>query len=213
MQNSKQIDRLFNFITKLSNITKVIISLGNHDVTDKKGNYMYPSIMISVLKYMNNVILLDNEIYEDDNVRFIGYTQNKGTKYQENKSEETVINELNDLIKNIDSNKYNILLSHNPLYVSNKKVYENINKYNMINLILSGHTHNGMLPNFIKTNRLLVTPGKKIFYKEGRGHYKRGNTDIVVNGAVIKLSKTAGFLHLFNFLFTTNIDCIIINKK
>ena len=70
-----------------------------------------------------------------------------------------------------------------------------------------------MIPNFIKTNNLLITPGKKWFHKDGRGHYKKNDTDIVVTGGIIKLSKTAKFLHSFNFLFTMNMDYIIINNN
>ena len=206
----KNISYLYNFIIDLSKIAKVIISLGNHDLMTKYGSYIYPNDIVNIFRSIPNVYFLDNEIIKLDDINFIGYTESFDID-REKGNEETVINEVNTLINNID-NEYNILLSHNPLYLKEEKVYKNINNFNKINLVLSGHTHNGMLPNFLKTNSVLITPMKRWLKKYGRGHFIKNNTHFVITGGVVKLSKTAHALHLFNPLFAINIDSINIKK-
>lgn len=214
MQYDNEVKYLYQFINDLSNITKVIISIGNHDITLKPENkYLYPDLMINTFKKIPNVIVLDNEKYIENNVCFIGYTQSYNTISEEKGHEMEVAKEVSLLTNNINESNYNILLSHNPLYVTQKEVYSNIVNFNKINLILSGHTHNGMLPNFLKTNNVFITPCKRFFKKNARGHFKEENVDVVVTGGIIKLSKTARLLHLFNFLFAMNLDYIIVSNN
>lgn len=208
--NEANMNYLYNFIMYLGLISKVIISLGNHDLETKYGSFKYPIEMINEIKKIPNVYLLDNETITFNNITFIGYTETFNID-REKGCEDIVINEVNNLLNNITDN-YNILLSHNPLYLNKEEVYNKIDNFNKINLILSGHTHNGMLPNFIKTNTLLITPMKRWFKKYGRGHFIKNNTHFVVTGGVVKLSKMAYALHLFNPLFAINIDNIIIKK-
>ena len=115
--------------------------------------------------------------------------------------------------KDIDDKNYNILLSHNPLYVSKEKVYKNVKGYSKLNLILSGHTHNGLLPTFIKTNTVFISPNKRFFVPRARGSFKNDKVDIVITGGVVKLSYVSGIFRFFNFLFPINIDYINIDKR
>ena len=216
IEDINEIDKLYEFISTLSKIAKVIISLGNHDYTsikNKDKEYKYPKKFIKNIKKIDNVILLDNEIYVDGDIRFIGYTESFEAYYNERCNGNIVINELNDLLKDIDNKKYNILLSHNPLHLTLDSVYNNIKNYKKLDLILSGHTHNGMIPNFIKTNNMLITPSKKWFKKDGRGHMVKGMVDIIVTGGITKLSERAGVFHLFNFIYKSNIDYIKVGGK
>ena len=201
---------LYAFIKELGNISKVIISLGNHDITTYKNKYLYPYLFLENLKHMKNVIVLDNDSYVDKKIRFIGYTQSYDTLDDENKYNIDISKEVSKLTSNLD-NKYNIILSHNPLYISKEEVFNNIVNNDKINLILSGHTHNGMLPNFIKTNNLLITPNKKFFYKNGRGYLKVGKCKVIISGGITKLSRKASVLRYFNFLYQMNIEYINIS--
>ena len=213
----KDIDKLYNFIRELGEISKVIISLGNHEVMlikkRRKREYRYPTKFVDNLKKINNVIFLDNDKYVDDNICFIGYTETFSLSFIETGMEDTVINELSELLKDIDNKKYNILLSHNPLYVSKEKVYKNVKGYSKLKLILSGHTHNGLLPTFIKTNTALISPNKRFFVPRARGQFKNGNVDVVITGGVVKLSYVSRIFRYFNFLFPINIDYINIDKR
>ena len=219
MENMENIDELYNFFKELGKIAKTFIVLGNHDITSNKINrnniiskyiYKYPNSFVKNIKKIKNVTLLANEIYEDKNIRFIGYEESYNAHYDKENGYKLAIKETNELISNINSKKYNVLLSHNPLYLTDKKVYNNINNFNKLNLILAGHTHNGMLPNFIKTNNLLISPSKEWFVKDGRGHIIKDGVDIIVTGGVTKLSERSGIFSTFNFVYDMNIDYIII---
>ena len=211
------VKNLYDFINDLSKIGKVIISLGNHDITyihnRKKHEYRYPSKYVLNIKKMNNVVFLDNEKYIDNDICFIGYSASFDTYYKEDGLESNVIDELNKILVNIDNTKFNILLSHNPLYVSKDTVYKNVNNYSKLNLILSGHTHNGILPLFTNKNTVLVSPQKRLFIPKGRGIFKNDNVLTIVTGGVIKLSYCSGIFRYFNFLFPVSIDYINGDKR
>ena len=218
IENKKDINELYNFIKELGKITKTIIILGNHDITSVKrdphgtiSKYInkYPNSLVKNIKKIKNVSLLVNEIYEDGNIRFIGYEESYEAHYDKKNGYKLAIKEINNLIDKLDNKKYNILLSHNPLYLTDKKVYKNIKNFKKLNLILSGHTHNGMLPNFIKTNNLLISPMKKWFVKDGKGHMVKDGVDIIVTGGITKLSERAKIFNIFNFVYDMNIDYII----
>ena len=219
IENIENINELYNFFKELGKISKTIIVLGNHDITsvkrDKNGTISkyinkYPNSLVKNIKKIKNVTLLVNEIYEDKDIRFIGYEESYEAHYDKKNGHKIAINEINQLISKIDNKKFNVLLSHNPLYLTNKIVYKNINNFKKLNLILSGHTHNGMLPNFIKTNTLLISPTKKWFVKDGRGHIVKDGVDIIVTGGVTKLSERSKIFSMFNFVYDINVDYIII---
>lgn len=211
------ISKLYDFINDLSKIGKVIISLGNHDITyihnRKKHEYRYPNKYVLNIKKMNNVVFLDNEKYIDNDICFIGYSASFDTYYKEDGLESSVIDELNKILVDIDNTKFNILLSHNPLYVSKDTVYKNVNNYSKLNLILSGHTHNGILPLFTNKNKVFISPQKRLFVSDGRGVFNKGDVLIIVTGGVVKLSYCSNLFRYFNFLFPISIDYINGDKR
>lgn len=206
------IDRLYYFFKKIAECAKVIISIGNHEVTQKK-EYMYPDKFIATLKSINNVYVLDDGKFIDNGICFIGYTELFASYKKERGYEKDIINELNNLLADVSKENYNILLSHNPLYITRRAVYMHVSNFDAINLVLCGHTHNGMLPNFMKTNTVLISPQKNMFVRRARGHFKIKNADVVINGGIIKLSKDTGMLSNLNKFFANNIDYIIVNEN
>ena len=207
---NEHIEYLYDFIKKIAKTSKVIISLGNHDITTFKDSYLYPYLFLENIKHIKNVVILDNNTFVDKNIRFIGYTQSYDTLRNDYIYDDIIIEEINKLTKDLD-NKYNIILSHNPLYITKKSLFDKLNNKDKIDLILSGHTHNGMLPNFIKTNNLLISPNKKFFYKNGRGYLKLGKCKVIITGGITKLSRKAKILRYFNFLYQMNIDYINVS--
>ena len=105
----------------------------------------------------------------------------------------------------IIKNKYNILLIHTPLYL--REMYDELS-LSKFNLVLSGHTHGGLLPYFIKGHRGLIDPCKGLFpaYVRGYHHYK--NTDFIISSGIIKFSNTSGFLERFNDIYPMSITII-----
>lgn len=81
--------------------------------------------------------------------------------------------ELNNVKNDVDSNKFNILLTHRPERVG---VYKNTD----FDLILSGHAHGGQwrLPYLING---LYAPGQGCFPKYAGGYYNLGKNSMIVS--------------------------------
>ena len=199
--NEKVMEPLYKFIEELSSITKVIITLGNHDIREYKGkidNKWYLS-----LKKMKNIIFLNNEFYTENDLCFYGFTASE--EYYHNERDQML--KLKEELVNIRFNKKktNILLIHSPIHLGNEKMYENIKDFN---LILCGHTHNGLMPHFIKGNFGIVAPNHKLFLKNARKSFKNKNITIIISGGITKLSSGTKFLHFFDKFFKSDINYI-----
>lgn len=209
--NITELTPLKNFLEELGKICKVIITLGNHDIS-VNHSYYYNEPYINFLKGLKNIHLLIDEEYIDNNIRFIGFKDNVLVSHKEVGYDKVVINDYNNLFKKIkpDNKKYNILLAHNPIYLVREKTYKNIKELNKINLILSGHTHGGLMPSFLPFKFGIISPGKRFFPNKIRGIYKLDNTKLIISNAVIKLSYSAHSLSKLNFLFPVSIYYINI---
>lgn len=110
----------------------------------------------------NNVIILEDELYEiNDNIVLVG---RQDTQVSNRKS-------INDLVNDIDKDKYIVVLDHEP------NDYKNEAKSN-VDLVLSGHTHGGQL---IPLGPLGVLLGFNDAYY---GLEKRDNTTFIVNSGI-----------------------------
>ena len=181
-----------NWFKKLSKISKVIISLGNHEFYIKKYRKIYGlnKELLKKISNIENIYLLDNENIIIDNINFIGLTIPM-KYYKEIKH--------NDFYKCLDNLKiykknYNILLCHSPLNICDKEILKNRN----IDLILCGHMHGGIVPKFMrkifKTSGL-ISPNKKLFPKYAYGYIKMSNTNIIISSGI----KVIPFRILNNF--------------
>lgn len=208
--NDKDLKPLYSFFEELGSKYKVIISIGNHDISvknKKKENKHF----FEKLNSIKGVEVLINDSYIDENIRFIGYLDNLDATLNEKGYEKVVTDEFNELLDkvNIDSKYYNILLCHNPIYIS--RIYKDIKKWAFLSLVLSGHTHGGIF--HLKGNSGLISPCKKLFPKEIRGHYLKNKVHIIISDGVTKLSYSAKLFRHFNFLFPISINYINISKK
>ena len=94
------------------------------------------------------------------------------------------LEEFNKYLKKLKTYKkyYNVLLCHSPVNVVNS------NKLKNIDLVLCGHMHGGVVPNFIrklfKTNGF-INPQFKLFPKNAYGHVKRQNKNIIITSIFI----------------------------
>lgn len=207
-------NRLYRFIEELSLISKVIISIGNHEKLYNDSHKEYKEThdieFFNKLNNINNVYVLDNENKIFENINFIGF--NLSTNYFKSKEDiDMLIEEFNNISNKIDNDKYNILLCHSPIRIMEDKVFSKTNIKD-IDLILSGHMHNGLVFsvfNKMKGTRGFIDPYHKIFPKLARGTLKKGKTSIVVTGGIIKLAHSTK-LDKFNKIFSTDIDYINI---
>lgn len=157
--------------------------LGNHDSAFEEE--------IKNIYLNSNFILLKNNydiIYGNNNDKlFIGGLSN-----------DINIDETMNYFNNNDNINYKIILVHKPDYVS-----EIISKYNNINLILSGHSHNGQV-NIPYIKKMFLPDGSKNYYDN---YYKINNTDLYISSGI---GVSRFNLRLFN---KPSINFYRINKK
>lgn len=170
-----------NWFKKLSKISKVIISLGNHEFYIKKYRKIYGlnKQLLEKISNIENIYLLDNENIIIDNINFIGLTISM--EYYKKIKHKEFYKCLNDLKTN--KKYFNILLCHSPINICNKEILKNIN----IDLILCGHMHGGLVPKFIRKifkHRGLIGPNKSLFPKNVYGNIKINNTNIIISSGI-----------------------------
>lgn len=205
--NTNYINYLKDWLRMLSYKYKVIISLGNHDFIVKKGRKYVEHDNILWLKELESdrLIVLNNEVYKDNGINFIGYNPDYTYYYiyHEKKSSKYFL-ELSDLIGNLKG--YNILLLHTPSIITNN----NISDLN-VNLVLCGHTHGGLIPSFVSGNFGIVSPQKTFFPRAIRGMIKFDNFNLIISGGLIKLSRKSK-IGCLNDVYGYNINVINIKK-
>ena len=217
--NYDKVKELVATLAEIGKLSKVLISIGNHDVLCNRDYQFFRK-----LNDLYNIYVLDNQSYEDANIYVAGFTLPMEYYYNINKkeNEEVLINYLDsriDLTKKLPSNKPKIALIHSPISLTNDEVLKRLNSYD---LILSGHTHNGMVPDFLeflfKDNMGIIAPNKHLFPLVAKGKIEKNigkkTVTIIINGAYTKLSKKSGkILSNLNFLYNKSVNKILIKRK
>lgn len=211
LNDSKDLILFRDFLKELGYISKVIISIGNHEM---KGltpfSFEQYNKVISKFKNISNVVVLSNELYKDDFL-FIGY--NPPSSYYEKKEEDAsiLINDFNKMDFPLED-KYCILLIHTPKDLLKDKIYLNIPLLSKMDLILSGHTHGGMVPTFFPGHFGFISPSKKLFPSCVRGKLVRNNTTLIICSAIVRLSNVSGLAKLNDF-YAMHINIISLKKQ
>lgn len=141
-------------IDKCENIYYV---LGNHEMENSNVN-----------KYIKIVEELGINILDDETIKREDLTISGLNFYHSNE-------EYNNLVKNLNSKTFNIILTHSPSRIP--KVIQGKE-----DLILTGHTHGGQIR--IPIIGALIAPGQGIFPKYEKGLYKIKNTNLYVNSGL-----------------------------
>ena len=205
---SMEIYYFLNFFRNLSLYAKVIVCLGNHDMLEE--SFKEYNDFLENLKNITNLHLLRNEKIVFDSVCFFSYEQPKAYFEKEKQYCKKIIRDFKNKNLELDVNNYNIALIHSPLaFIENRKTLD-------MDLILSGHTHDGLLfPPITKINNIhfgIVSPNKELFQKNVRGIYY-DFPSMIITGGIIKLSKTAHLFHYFNILYPSSMNLIEISQK
>lgn len=161
-------DNFFNLCEELKNKT-VYYVFGNHEenMSDEKQNEF-----IEKIKEKTNVILLNNDKVELDN-SFTIYGFSHQVKYYLASTKEKIdLNYIEERIGKIDINKFNLLISHDPL------LYNLYSKYGF-DMVLSGHLHGGIIN--IPFVGGLLSPDFTFFPKYYKGVNKIANTNLVIS--------------------------------
>lgn len=211
LNNEKAYKIMYDFLENLCTLSTVIITLGNHELKQSK-NYSrdYCDIIVK-LKRIPNLILLDNEVFINDNICFVGF--NPSYEYYDKLGRDYNIfnKDFDKLDIKLDKEKYNILLIHTPKDLLEDNIYNN--RLNNFDLILAGHTHGGLMPVKFKGHMGIISPGKRFFPKNVRGHLIKEKTHLIICSGIVRLSNTSGIFHYFNFLYKMHVNYISIRKN
>lgn len=213
------IKRLLIFLTDISSRTKVIISLGNHDIF-RTDDYKF----FKNLNELKNIYVLNNDIYIDEFIYISGFTLPTNYYYNMNKEEskDILIDHLKKykkLTTNLPVFIPKVSLIHSPIRLADKEVLEILKEYD---LLLSGHTHGGLVPKFLnklfKNNQGLIAPNKKIFPDIARDKIEKNlfnkKITIIITGGITKLAaRSTKILNKLNFVYNMDINKIIITNK
>lgn len=207
----EEISKYIEFYKTISSLAKIIVILGNHDLSSnpiKEYNRF-----LDTLKDIKNLYLLRNEKQDFDDITFLSYESEK--HYY--RKEEQKLNQIEeDLIKKLPKpslGQYNVVLTHSPITIIKLKDRLYLKDYD---LFLCGHTHDGLLPLFLSKNTNIhygiISPTKTMFPREVRGIYN-GSPKIIINGGIVKFSKTSYLFQKFDFLYPSSANVIEINEK
>lgn len=161
-------NNFFNLCEKLKDKT-IYYVFGNHEenMSDEKQNKF-----IEKIKEKTNVILLNNDKIElDDSFTIYGFSHQ--VKYYLASTKEKIdLKYIEERIGKIDTNKFNLLISHDPL------LYNLYSEYGF-DMVLSGHIHGGIIN--IPFVGGLLSPDFTFFPKYYKGVNKIGDTNLVIS--------------------------------
>jgi len=210
-------NKLKEFFEKISRISKVIISYGNHDMygeVRKKFINEFDPLFWKKISSIKNITILNNNSYEDKNIYVYGYTPSIEYYYPKEKKE-IMLEELTDLEVNKDlKSKYNIFLIHSPFFLDNKEINTKLIGFD---LILSGHMHNGLMPpvldEIIENNKGVISRDLYIFPNMTRGYVNDGILKIISSGINKVHSYKTWMLNFINVFYPRSYNVISIKNK
>ncbi len=217
-------DGLLEFLKNVAKTCIIIIILGNHDIyikpNKKKIVYYANKDFINDITSIDNIYLLDDTTYIDNNICFYGFTLPLEHYYSAKENYNDFLKQIDRLKTNLDPNNYNILLLHSPVNIYNYIKNNPNSNLAKTDLILSGHMHNGCLPYWItnifnkifKTNMSLISPEKKLFPKFSQGRIYKIKDGIIYEG-LSKLSYSTRMLHIFDKIYHKKVLFFEINKE
>lgn len=196
LQNKNFQKNLLYFLKVLASLAKTYMVFGNHDYLIDSKNKLFFTNLNNLLEFYDktNVKVLHNYVVEDDDMNIVGF--DKLPIYYDlemkdlSKLKEQLLYLLTKIKKVLENQKYTILLTHS--HLDFLKLEKDILK--VYDLILAGHTHNGLVPNnlerFFRKNQGFVAH-KKFFPDNIRGMIKVSNTPpIIVNGGITKIGES-----------------------
>lgn len=196
--------------------TKIFAILGNHDQMTKRDNWceFYNQEYVAMLRNIEGFNLLENELFQDNDVAIAG-TKFYASYYLNQEPLKQYLHQMQKFRWN-DYDSYNILLDHSPRRVFNPSIFNALSTLEATDLVLSGHYHNGCVPNFlnfIPNNRGIISPYMYMFPNNARGKKQiNDRTSGYISPAVIEFSDDKPFLSKFNFLYRPTTQKILVKK-
>lgn len=222
LENPEKRQQLLDLIKTSARIAPTMVILGSHDYVEEEHYKNYDEYTVTFDKdfwnevaSINNVHLLINDIYKDNQVLFMGYAQTLEYYYNNQNSHSEDLEAFYEdfskhpeLYQNLPSDVVNIGLIHSPEYAKLAKNNELLKDYD---LLIGGHDHDGCIPFGIGNFRWgIISPKKEILPKEVRGYRElETGTGLLISGGIVKIQDCAPrILHPLNHLCPMQMDTI-----
>lgn len=240
IEDKSERERLLKWLNDLGEIAMTLISLGSHDYYKKDyyfnekmklkyhWKYYMDNEFIGQINNLNNVWVLDNDSYTDNNLYVAGitnsysyyhpeYANHLKSKITEDKQKmlEELRNLRSSLTQNLPEDKINFAMIHSPIHLTDLEIKDELNEFDYF---LSGHMHNGcvvpILYELWKSNKGLIAPNKSLLPSNVRDTLKIQGDKLVVNGPVTMFHECTGFMSKFNCFYPAYISILnITNDK
>lgn len=197
--NSKNFNVFFDFIKGLNNKYPIYYIFGNHE---QRLSIEKQALIVGKLKEYGVKVLNNNsEIITKGNAHIQMYGLQQTLVYYNNYLKNKKIysyekKEIENVFHKIDDKKFNILLTHNPLY------FETYEKWGA-DLIFAGHVHGGVVK--IPFVGGLLSPERKFFPKYSGGEY-------IINDSKMVVSRGLGYSTI-NLRVLNNPEICVVELK
>jgi predicted MPP superfamily phosphohydrolase len=204
-------------------IAPTFVIIGNHDYYyDRNSDTMILSDIWQNYERFSDVHVLKDKCFSDDNLFIGGYMQKGNAYYKQGTDKEDYLlfhedlSKCDELVKDLPSDKYKIFLTHSPEPIQNELNQKLLSDYD---LIMAGHYHNGVVPNFLEgivpKHSGLLTPRRQKFPNEARGIVKLDTgTYLIYNGGWTKIPNCAkDIMKPLDVFFNRDIDVTTITNN
>ena len=203
-------NNLAKILKEFTSNKETYIELGNHDICT---NNLEEEYIFSILNEISNIKCLNNkEIINLKDISIKGFSPNIDYYKKHHGSKNEFLRQFIEVkTDKINKKTYNILLTHDPSSII-KLSKENNKLIEDIDLVISGHMHNGLVPNKIQKimkNRGFVGPYKTLYPRYAHGIIKIKETSFIILGAINSIIK----LPILNKIYGYNATILTLNKK
>ena len=143
-------ERLLDYLRALRKISPIVMSLGNHDISQNMETPLRKEFL--TLEDEVDVHTVDRDVHykvDDLNINFLGYMQPHELYSicdMNRKKQKGVLNDIKEYMpKSIEDGYYNVGLIHTPYVARDKFLLNNGSPTKLLDLILSGHHHGGLI--------------------------------------------------------------------
>ena len=220
LENKEFQKKIAYFFKLLNAISKTYLILGNNDFLKKPGekyHYVNDDKIIDFYSKLD-IKLLHNYVVQDNDLNIVGFCKfpiNYSYEFKDISKLRQEISKLVEKINNLlDNNKYTIFLTHSHLDLLKLQI-EFLRNFD---LILAGHTHNGLVPNFLENifpSNLGIYTGGRLFPNNIRGLIENDKQTLIINGGITKISDShsSTIKKLTKSFYPGEIDLINIKKS
>lgn len=216
---------LLQLLKDAANIAPTMVILGNHDYITESEHctfFDYNLEFWNEVSRIKNLFLLNDMLYYDDKILFMGYMQKFEYYFSLTKkriSREDSEEFYKDFVKhtslyeNLPESLPKIGLIHSLEFTDAAK---NRNLLKDFDLLIGGHDHDGCIPfGFGNFNRGIISPRKQLFPKNVRGTVTLDTgTKTIISGGIVKIQDTAPkILHPLNHLCPMQMDIITLTNN